>query len=38
MRRLGIAALKVEFVAKAFQFEKIDVLFLEHLTDHSKRC
>ena len=29
MRRQGIAALKIKFVAKAFQFEKIDVLFLD---------
>jgi len=38
MRRQGIAALKVEFLAKAFQFEKIDALLVEHLTDHSKSC
>ena len=37
MRRLGIAELQIEFVAKAFQFEKVDALLVEHLTDHPKR-
>ena len=37
MRRLGIAALHIKFIAEAFQIEEVDLLRFEHLTDHSER-